>query len=124
SKNNKQKELLQKNIIAGLPGSEESFMPDDFKRAIARYDAIDETKLRGHLIYFLKEIIPVAAACNINMALHPDDPPFSILGLPRVVKNSDDIEALVQAVPSSHNGLCFCSGSYGVSPNNDLPEMI
>jgi mannonate dehydratase len=124
SMNNEQKELLQKNIIAGLPGSEESFMLDDFKRAIAHYDTIDETKLRGHLIYFLKEIIPVAAACNINMALHPDDPPFSILGLPRVVKNSDDIEALVQAVPFSHNGLCFCSGSYGVSPNNDLPEMI
>ena len=124
SMNSKQKELLQKNIIAGLPGSEESFMLDDFKRAIARYDAIDETKLREHLIYFLKELIPVASDCNINMALHPDDPPFSILGLPRIVKNSDDIEALIQAVPSSRNGLCFCSGSYGVSPNNDLPQMI
>ena len=124
SMNNEQKTLLQKNIIAGLPGSEESFTLDDFKKAIALYDDIDEKKLREHLIYFLKEIIPVAEACNIKMALHPDDPPFSILGLPRIVKNSNDIDALINAVPSLHNGLCFCSGSYGVSAGNDLPAMI
>lgn len=124
SMNNEQKALLQKNIIAGLPGSQESFMLDDFKKAIALYDDIDEKKLQEHLIYFLKEIIPVAEACNIKMALHPDDPPFSILGLPRIVKNSNDIDALINAVPSLHNGLCFCSGSYGVIAGNDLPAMI
>jgi mannonate dehydratase len=122
--NSEQKALLQKNIIAGLPGGHESFSLDDFKKAIALYDDIDEKKLQKHLIYFLKEIIPVAEACNIKMALHPDDPPFSILGLPRIVKNSNDIEALINAVPSLHNGLCFCSGSYGVSAANDLPAMI
>jgi mannonate dehydratase len=119
-----QKALLQKNIIAGLPGSEERFSLDDFKKAIRIYDHIDEMKLREHLIYFLKEIIPVAEACNIKMALHPDDPPFPILGLPRVVKNSNDIEILMNAVPSICNGLCFCTGSYGVNAVNDLPAMI
>ena len=122
--NNEQKTLLQKNIIAGLPGSEESFTLDHFKKAIALYDDIDGKKLQSHLIYFLKEIIPVAEACNVKMALHPDDPPFSILGLPRIVKNSNDIEALINTVPSVHNGLCFCSGSYGVIAGNDLPAMI
>jgi mannonate dehydratase len=124
SMNDEHKTLLQKNIIAGLPGSEESFALDDFRRAISLYDDIDEQKLQSHLIYFLKEIIPVAEACNIKMTLHPDDPPFSILGLPRIVKNSSDIDALVNAVPSLHNGLCFCTGSYGVSAGNDLPAMI
>ena len=124
SMSSEQKTLLQKNIIAGLPGSEESFTLDDFKKAIALYDDIDEKKLREHLIYFLKEIIPVAESCNIKMALHPDDPPFSILGLPRIVKNSNDIEALINAVSALQNGLCFCSGSYGVSAGNDLPAMI
>jgi mannonate dehydratase len=124
SMNDEQKTLLQKNIIAGLPGGHESFMLDDFKKAVELHDNIDEKKLRDHLIYFLEEIIPVAEACNIKMALHPDDPPFSILGLPRIVKNSNDIEALINAVPSLHNGLCFCSGSYGVSAGNDLPAMI
>jgi mannonate dehydratase len=124
SLNNEQKTLLQKNIIAGLPGSQESFTLDDFKEAIALYDDIEEINLREHLIYFLKEIIPVAQACNIKLALHPDDPPFSLLGLPRIVKNSHDIDALINAVPSLQNGLCFCSGSFGVSTGNNLPAMI
>jgi mannonate dehydratase len=122
--NDEQKNLLQKNIIAGLPGSEDSFTLNDFKKAVAFYDEIDEKKLREHLIYFLKEIIPVAEMCNIKMALHPDDPPVPILGLPRIVKDSNDINALVNAVPSSCNGLCFCTGSYGVNARNDLPSMI
>lgn len=122
--NDEQKNLLQKNIIAGLPGSEESFTLNDFKKAVAFYHDIDEKKLRQHLVYFLKEIIPVAEACNIKMALHPDDPPFSILGLPRIVTDSNDINALINEVPSSRNGLCFCTGSFGVNAGNDLPVMI
>jgi mannonate dehydratase len=124
SMNDEQKSLLQKNIIAGLPGSEESFTLNNFKKAIALYDDIDEKQLREHLIYFLKEIIPVAEEYNIKMAIHPDDPPFSILGLPRIVKSSSDIDALINAEPSLQNGLCFCSGSYGVNTDNDLPAMI
>jgi mannonate dehydratase len=119
-----QKTLLQKNIIKGLPGSQEGFTLDDFKKAIALYDDVDEKKLREHFIYFLKEIIPVAEAYNIKMALHPDDPPFSLLGLPRIVKNINDIEALINGIPSTNNGLCFCTGSFGVSAGNDLPAMI
>jgi len=122
--NDEQKAILQKNIIAGLPGSEDSFTLNDFKKAVSFYDDIDEKKLREHLIYFLREIIPAAEACNIKMALHPDDPPFSLLGLPRIVKDSNDIDALIDGVPSSHNGLCFCTGSYGVNAHNDLPSMI
>ena len=122
--NDEQKNLLQKNIIAGLPGSEDSFTLNDFKKAVTFYDDIDEKKLRKHLVYFLKEIIPAAEACNIKMALHPDDPPFSILGLPRIVKDTDDIDALINGVPSLCNGLCFCTGSYGVNARNDLPPMI
>ena len=122
--NVEEKEMLQRNIIAGLPGSQESFMLHDFKKAVAMYEGIDEKKLRDHLVYFLKEIIPVAEASKIKMALHPDDPPFPILGLPRIVKNTSDIEALITEVPSVQNGLCFCTGSLGVSAANDLPAMI
>jgi mannonate dehydratase len=119
-----EKKLLEKNILKGLPGSEESFTVDNFKEAISLYDGFDEEKLRHHLIYFLKEIIPVAESCKIRMAIHPDDPPFSLLGLPRIVKNSEDVSKLITAVPSLHNGLCFCSGSYGVDADNDLPLMV
>ncbi|MEO8766685.1 MAG: mannonate dehydratase [Ginsengibacter sp.] len=122
--NAEQKGLLQKNIIVGLPGSMESFVLDDFKKAVANYEEIDEEKLRAHLIYFLQEIIPVANECNVKMALHPDDPPFPLLGLPRIVKNTSDIEFLINEIPSTSNGLCFCTGSYGVNADNDLPGMI
>ena len=118
------KGYLEKNMLKGLPGSEESFTMDNFKEAVSLYNGFDEEKLRSHLIYFLKEIIPVAESCKIKMAIHPDDPPFSLLGLPRIVKNSEDVSKLITEVPSLHNGLCFCSGSYGVDAGNDLPLMV
>lgn len=119
-----EKEQLKKNVIAGLPGSEESFTIDNFKTALNKYSNIDRDRLQNHLVFFLQQIIPVAAAAGVKMALHPDDPPFSILGLPRVVSTAADIEVLAHAVPSLNNGLCFCTGSLGVRPDNDLTVMI
>ncbi len=115
---------LINNIIAGLPGAEEGYSLDTFNDVLRAYDNIGEQELREHLIYFLRNIIPAAEEAGVRMAIHPDDPPYPILGLPRVVSTESDAKILLEAVDSHANGLCFCTGSFGVRADNDLPGMV
>ncbi|MFB1116821.1 mannonate dehydratase [Dickeya dadantii] len=118
------KDKLTRNIIAGLPGAEEGYTLDQFRAQLAQYDGIDKAKLREHMAEFLRAIVPVAEEAGIVLAVHPDDPPRPILGLPRIVSTIEDMQWLKDAVDSIHNGFTMCTGSYGVRADNDLVKMI
>ena len=120
----KQKEKLFQNLLLGLPGSDDAFTPEQVLIALQAYDAIDATQLKQHLFYFLQQVIPVAEACGLKMAIHPDDPPYPVLGLPRIMSTEQDAADLLSAVPSPANGLCFCTGSFGARADNNLVKMI
>lgn len=121
--NDQQKKKLVNNIIAGLPGGHDEYSLDDFKNILIEYQSIDENRLRAHLAHFLKEIVPVAEKHKVKLCIHPDDPPYPILGLPRIVSTEKDARWLLEEVDSFYNGLTFCTGSYGVRADNDLPGM-
>jgi mannonate dehydratase len=116
--------VLQKNVLAGLPGAEEGYTLTEFQEALDGYKQIDDKKLRKHLYEFILAIGPVAEQEGVRLAIHPDDPPFPIFGLPRVVSTEADALQVMQAFDSPCNGLCFCTGSFGVRPDNDLPGMV
>lgn len=118
-----EKDLLEKNIIAGLPGGEGSYTRDTIRKAIQQFIDLGTEKFREHLFLFLKAIIPAAESVGVKMCIHPDDPPFSLFGLPRIVSTAEDARKLLNAVPSPSNGLTLCAGSYGARGDNNLTAM-
>lgn len=119
-----EKDILYTNALLGLPGSDERFTPEQILSALKNYEHIDAKKLKEHLFYFLQQVVPVAEGCGLQMAIHPDDPPYPLLGLPRIVSTEKDLEDLLNCIPSPANGLCYCTGSLGVRGDNDLIRII
>lgn len=119
-----EKEKVFHNCLLGLPGSDEAFTPVQVLAELKKYEGIDAEKLRDHLIYFLQQVVPVAEECGMVMAIHPDDPPYPVLGLPRIMSTEKDASAIIDAVPSMANGFCFCTGSFGARPDNDIVKML
>lgn len=114
---------LGRNIGAGLPGSADGYTLDELRDRLAAYDGIGADRLHGHLVDFLAEVVPVAENLGVNLCAHPDDPPWPLLGLPRILSTEGDYRAMLDAVPSAANGVTFCTGSLGARPDNDLPGM-
>lgn len=119
-----EKTTLYHNTLLGLPGRDDQFSEAEIRADLQTYESINAAKLKENLFYFLREVVPVAEEAGVKMAIHPDDPPYPILGLPRVVSTEQDAREIIEAVPSPANGLCFCTGSYGVRRDNDLPGMV
>ena len=119
-----QRYMLQKNIIAGLPGGQEGYTLEQFQAKLDEYANIDSAQYRENLAYFLKAILPIAEASGVRMAIHPDDPPFSLFGLPRIVSTEEDIAFILNVYDSNSNGLTLCTGSLGVRPDNDLVGIV
>jgi mannonate dehydratase len=119
-----EKESLFRNALLGLPGSEERFTEEQILTALKTYSGIDAARLKQHLFHFLQQVIPVAEECGLKMAIHPDDPPYPVLGLPRILSTEQDAADLLAAAPSPANGLCFCTGSFGARADNDLVQML
>lgn len=119
-----EKEVLFRNVLLGLPGSKINFTAEQVLHLLENYKGINDDLLRENLISFLKDVAPVAEKLDVKLAIHPDDPPFSVLGLPRVVCTAEDIQIIFDAVPVNANGLCYCTGSFGAHPKNDLVKMI
>ena len=117
-------EILTKSIIAGLPGAEEGYTLGEFRKQLKQYEFVSTEDLRENLILFLEEIIPTAEKLKVKMSIHPDDPPFNLFGIPRVVRTSKDLDVLFKRVPSLYNGLTYCTGSLGVRKDNNLKQIF